>query len=527
MTGTGRDRLRPAVVLSVVVLVTAVTVWARTPVGAGTYYDDGVYLGLARSLAEGHGYVYANLPGAVPGVKYPPLYPALLALGWKTLGGYPSILGPLKTLNAVLSGIAAGLFLLLFSGPSRRRTLVMAAVAAFGFLAAPTLTISTVLLSEPLFLVTAGAALLLAERSSRSGSGLAVAAAAGLAAGSAFLARSIGVAVIVAVIAGIAWRRRSARSAGIAAAFSVLPGVAWLAWSFSRAADVPAAIAGQYGGYLSWLAPTASTSLAGGLLRTAGANAGVLLESVRLVWIPEAPAWAAIVVASLLGVAIVSGLRRAATRNPALPIFLVAYLLVVLAWPYAPYRFYYTILPLLTLFAADGVAAAAGRLRGELPAWGVPAGVVAGALLLLNAVQYQARAYSGRGWMITQAVPAAAYAPLTEWIRNHAASDAVVASGLDPYFYWETGRRSVPSWEFSAADYGAQESDEEASAAQLEAVIRTYAPTYAAVILGDNLPSRVLEAFADRYPDRVEKVYESSEAAHVGVIYRLTKATER
>ena len=56
----GAFRRALAVVAAVVVFV--VTLWALIPVGAGVYYDDGVYLALARSIADGTGYVYVNLP---------------------------------------------------------------------------------------------------------------------------------------------------------------------------------------------------------------------------------------------------------------------------------------------------------------------------------------------------------------------------------------------------------------------------------------------------------------------------------
>jgi hypothetical protein len=80
---------RAAAAAVVVLTVLAVTIRSQEPIGAGIYYDDGAYLALGRSLAGGDGYAYSNLPGNVPGVKYPPAYPAVLAVAWKAFGHYP------------------------------------------------------------------------------------------------------------------------------------------------------------------------------------------------------------------------------------------------------------------------------------------------------------------------------------------------------------------------------------------------------------------------------------------------------
>ena len=46
----------------------------------GLFHDDGVYLVSAQSLAAGHGYMIESLPEPIAQTKYPPLFPALLAL---------------------------------------------------------------------------------------------------------------------------------------------------------------------------------------------------------------------------------------------------------------------------------------------------------------------------------------------------------------------------------------------------------------------------------------------------------------
>ncbi len=52
--------------------------------------SDGIYLALAKSLAEGHGYHLLYLPGAPGGVHYPFGYPAFLAALWKLWPSFPA-----------------------------------------------------------------------------------------------------------------------------------------------------------------------------------------------------------------------------------------------------------------------------------------------------------------------------------------------------------------------------------------------------------------------------------------------------
>ena len=52
----------------------------------GFYHDDSIYWVSAKSLAEGHEYRIASLPGQPYQSKYPPLYSTLLAGVWKIDG---------------------------------------------------------------------------------------------------------------------------------------------------------------------------------------------------------------------------------------------------------------------------------------------------------------------------------------------------------------------------------------------------------------------------------------------------------
>jgi hypothetical protein len=53
----------------------------------GRLYDDSVYLSIGKSIAEGHGYRSAQLVGTPVHVKFPPLLPAIYAIGWRLTSG--------------------------------------------------------------------------------------------------------------------------------------------------------------------------------------------------------------------------------------------------------------------------------------------------------------------------------------------------------------------------------------------------------------------------------------------------------
>ena len=523
----------------VVLTVLLVTIRSQEPIGAGIYYDDGAYLALVRSVAEGAGYTYSNLPGAVPGVKYPPAYPAVLALTWKAFGLYPENLTALKALNALFWSLAAGGTFLLFARGNRRRVAAIGLATLYAYLTVPSMSVATVLLSEPLFLLACVGALLLAatdpcragpDSAATEGGGrwpggeLGWAAAVGIAGAVAFLTRSIGLTLIVALVLPLLLNRRW-QSAGFLTAMAGVPAIAWLAWSRSRAADVPEAIAGQYGSYGTWLGQGLEGGASARIGEVLRANWGPFVETLQFVWAPRAPGLALAVVLLAVGAAAVYGARNVWKRNPTLVLFPIVYLGLVFIWPYEPYRFYYAIMPLLTLLALEGLWEAAPKIRGDLPRWGIPVAAIVAAVFAVNALVYHGRGHVLRSWASPQTIPARAYAPLNEWIRTNTAPDEVIASALDPYVHWETGRAAVPSWRFLAEDYGRYDRTPEVLAAGLDSAIVRFGARYVALILGENKAARTLEAFVQLHPERALKLVQT-EGPAVGVIYALAPPGE-
>ncbi len=531
--------MRLALTLSLLAIIAALTMRGRVPVaGAGVYYDDGVYAALGHSLATGNGYVYENLPGRPPGVKYPPLYPALLAVVWKLFPDYPANLGALKAINVLLTGLAAALAFLLFTrrsdGPARLAT--FASVVLLGYGSWQMMALGTALLAEPLFLVFATTALLLSGRQPDGGTARAgrdrLAIVTGLTAAAAFLTRGIGLTLVAAILVAAILRRgrpaqtsapNSARSRWLLAASALIPVVAWTAWSRSRAAEIPQVLLGPYGSYAAWYQSDAMPTPSR-LAEIASAHWTPLLANLQYMWIPDASAAAAVMVLTVLVGLFVAGTVRIARRNPALAAFPPLYLLLVMVWPYEPDRFFYAILPLVTLLVVEGAFVATERLGNEIPRWGpILLGVSLG-LLLFNGASYQSRAQAHRAWARFQTVQAFAYAPLNAWIRANVPEDAVVASGLDPYVFWETGRTAVPAMQYRPSDYGRYDASPATLARDFEEIITATGASWAVVVQNEGKSGRTIEAFAARHPDRIRIAFEQMTGPYTGVVYEVLAA---
>ena len=240
-------------------------VWA--PVPPGVWHDDGAYLLLGKSLADGEGLRYSQVPGAPPGAKFPPLYPLFLALLWRVA---PEAVGqgPLGSLfNVLFLASSGGLFVAyLRSLKFSWRSSVAAAVLLW--LLPDLWRLALVPLSEPLFLVTLVAALWTGSRLEAQPTWRRVAEF--LAAFAvAYHTRTMGIAIGIAVPLALlmrgrrAWAFRSAASAGIIIA-------PWMFWSGRAAAAIPAPLRDTLGPYAGWLA-----SQAGG----EGGSFGVLVAS--------------------------------------------------------------------------------------------------------------------------------------------------------------------------------------------------------------------------------------------------------
>lgn len=344
----------------VLVTLGALYVWgARLPDWfAG---DEAYYVGLAQSLASGEGFTFNGQPHAI----YPPGFPMLLAPAVAWLGLQPRAL----TLFVVCANLASlgAIAAYLRSRGDARATLP---VLVFFLGSVAVFDVYTDLRSEGLFVLIAMVVLAAFERLERAPAPLALVIGLGLAAGVALPAvRSIGVAFPAAAAAaiGVRWLRRSAapRRWTVAAGASVVGGLAYQVWWSARGALH--AEERSYGNLLTMVDPHQPD-----LGRAGVVDVGVRIAEQLTVQVGHGVELLAglpfhaflfgvpqVAFVAALGFGLIGEFRRS---NPLAAWFLVAYLGIVVLWPFDEgTRFLLPVFPLIVLFAFRGGAALLAR----------------------------------------------------------------------------------------------------------------------------------------------------------------------
>jgi hypothetical protein len=214
---------------------------AATPWGLGLSPDSVVYIGAARSLAQGNGLSLPTDSAAMaPLVHYPPLYPALLAM--TSFSGL-DVIAAAKWLNVFL--LCANIFLAGVIG-YRASGLFPFAILAAGLVATafPMALAHSMVWSEPLFMVCQSAALLFLFSYLRECARWRLMAAA-VATGLSVLGRYAGLSLVISGAAAILWLgaerwKKKCLDAGIFLAVSLLPIGLWAArnqWVAGTSAD--------------------------------------------------------------------------------------------------------------------------------------------------------------------------------------------------------------------------------------------------------------------------------------------------
>lgn len=464
--------------------------FAMNDIPVGVFQDDGHYLILARALAFGDGYRYTNLPGAPAGTHFPPGYPLLLAPLWWMAPRFPSNVVFFKLVNVALLPIAA----LAVRGFARRvgglpvpaASLVAVASAA----TVPVLFLNGLLFSETAFIAALCATLVIAEQvAARSSCSWRHLAFTGFAIGALALLRTVGLAVLPALLIWLAVHRRGRDAAWLlGGAFIAL--APWQLWTVVHAHDVPASIAGGYGSYAGWL---------GDAYRAGGVPfaLAVLRENVRGLLIPltlfgliDAPRWVQATVALPLLAFVATGLRVLWRRAPVTVLTLPPYLLLLLVWPFPPDRFLWPLWPQILVAGVLG-AQTLGWRSGDSRRRQLPARVFAGAFVALFLL-WHVRTWPSRNWERGERANARMGAAAAS-VAAELPADGLVASDMDAMVHLYAGRPAVPLLALTAAQHVRVRTDEEV-AAQLEGVLRTYHPRWVLVTERESLRAAQLLA---------------------------------
>jgi hypothetical protein len=333
----------PFLILGLALLAVGLASWR--PVPAGVWNDDGVYLLIGKALARGDGLRYAGIPGGVPAVKFPPLYPLVLASLWSVFRTLGSVTLAAVMLNLLLLATAGTLLAISLRSAGVERNLALA-LAGIGFLSADVWRIGLVPLSESLFMALMGLGFVCWARASRPGDRrgallLSVVLTA------AILTRSAGLALVVGFGVALVFAR-GARAAAAVVAPPLGAGIGWGAWAAIRAATIPPGMRDVLGPYGSWLAAQSLGAPVGFL----SALPGHALEIVRLaiVFLLPGLSGSTFVVAAIpLGALIALGLVLLHRRFPPMTWVVLSYGGMLLVWPFVDRRLVTPIHPLLVV----------------------------------------------------------------------------------------------------------------------------------------------------------------------------------
>lgn len=439
------------VLLAVFVFGIANLISAPYPVGI--FHDDGVYLILAKAIASGDGYRYLHLPGAPFATHYPPIYPLLLAAVWKITPNFPGNLSLLLLVNALLLGwLALSLERLGRERFGLSRPVAVAAVLV-GTLSLPLLLLSSLLMSEVLFLSLA-VPLLAASESAVDDHirppyrDLLLGAAGGLL----VLVRAQAIALPLAIVLLLLWRRAWRRAALCAAATAVVL-LPWQLWVSLHDSVLAPALRGSYGSYLGWFTDGLSQGGVSLVWHTVATN---LIEVASLVAdrvAPWTPGWQRIIplaiVCALIGWAVVR-LRR---RAPVILLFMALYAAVTLVWPYSPWRFVWAIWPLIILLLTEGcIAAISWRPRPAPWLWRVASFALV-ALVSAGIGRAELATWRAKAWRAPVKEATRQIAPVIQWAANETKPDDVLMADDEPLVYLMTGRHALPPATFTALEY--------------------------------------------------------------------------
>jgi hypothetical protein len=468
-------RLTAVIVVGIALTITLAAV-PNWPVGV--FQDDGIYVVLGKALASGEGYRYINLPGAPYATHYPPGYPLLLALLWKLAPAFPQNVAVFTFTNAGFLSLAAYATFRFARERLGLGTLGAGMVAVVGTASVPALSFGVFVLSEPMFLALLLPALILAERAADRGDWR-DALMAGLAGGALAMVRTMGVFVVPALVLVLLTRRRWLPAIVSTAAWAAFV-VPWSRWVAAHGSEIPLALVGKYGPYDSWLTNAVRAHGLRFVWEVVSRNAGALYGMSAEMFTGGVASLAALRPAAALGAGLLlaAGGWRLARRAPVAAWFVVAYLALVIIWPFDPTRFVWGLLPILSAMLALGIAGVVERKPTTALQAHARLAALGGCALLVAGFATYNRTGALLQWR--DAVPRATAAratPVVQWLRASTRPSDVIAVEDDVLIYLYTGRRAVPVGTLTAEQYLHDQSYAFATE-QLQRIIARYRPTY-------------------------------------------------
>lgn len=493
------QRIAPVLVFAIVLVAAIMSI---TPWPVGSIQDDATYVILAKALATGEGYRQLNLPGMPRVVHYPPGYPIFLAGLWKLWPDFPNNVVVFKYANALLLAFgAAGAYA--FARMRAKLGVVSSALAAIsGTICVLVLYVTGVVLSEPLFIALLFLTLIVGEGAVNDGK-VPNAVAAGAFAGALALVRTIGIALLPALVLALLLRRRfSAAVAALATGVCIL--APWQLWAAAHGADVPSVVAGKYGSYLSWMVGGYRKGGSEYAFAVINKNVHDLQHLLDYLVMPFSSSVARGLALAAALVVFVIGLTRLARRAPVAVLFILGYAVIVLLWPFEVIRFVMAGFPMLALgFTAGVVAIWEARPENALAHLPRAALLTGAAAAVFGFVTYNYRGYRDQWWTSVQRDSGERIGGVVSWVRDNTKPNDIVAVQDDPAVYLYTGRRAVPVNDFEATDH-VRPSEIGHDLANVRGILQRYRPKFYIVAWQNTL--RAADSLARERPAIIKPV---------------------
>jgi hypothetical protein len=423
------------------------------PTACGSYHDDAIYVGTAKSLVEGTGYSLINLPGSPPQTKYPVLYPLLIAVVWKVWPSFPANLWAIQGLTLISAALAIGLsflFMVRFAYASRTAAIaVTALVVTTPFLQ----FISTRALSEMPFALLLVGALWRVESALRKPNTSGAQFLTGIVVALPYLCRSIGIVFAIATLIVLAVRRRPVALTLLGLAAATGP---WVYWSLTALGQWQQNnVLGYYTDYLgSWsmLGSHAGAIVGWNLIYLLIATLATSLIGLHLGsdWLLG---WKLGPIFLLFGGLPWLQVTWRALRFELLPVFLAGYGVLVLLWPWPPARFLLPVLPFVMMYVARVAVRLTSALLPTLHAWFLKGGLALAVAANIVVTMQVGVLYSRTGFPFPtfpdRPVQWSSYEEVFDWLREHTALTDRVGSALDSMVFLYTGRQSIRPFRYS------------------------------------------------------------------------------
>jgi hypothetical protein len=426
--------------LLVVQIILVASIRTATPHSGG---DNAGYLSLAYSILQHGAYLDLHDPGLPVHTKYPPGYPAVLAVAM--LAGARSWTA-FKALSGLL--VVVGVLLGYAWAAARRGAVFAGAVALVLGFSDAFLWSSRWILSDPLFVVLTLLALWVLERgesTNQENLHIVLGCAAAILA---YFTRSAGLPLVVAVGLWLVMRRRRKAAVGFVAAFAA-PALLW--WVRSRFAGG--------GRYLAefWLVDPYDPSRGSVGIVGLGLRAGMNLWHYVGLHIPAGITGYRGSPVAILGVLIVvlaafGWWRRIRKAAGVAELFVPLYLALILLWPavWSGDRFALPLFPFLLFYGGEALLALTGRWTPRASRVALVAAVL---LLWIPATAIWWIQYQGArecrpliqewGPFACNSLRVQEFAAAALWVGGSLPGDAVILTRKPRIFFLLSGRRSV------------------------------------------------------------------------------------